>query len=85
MWLLNFQIVQEYTTEENAGREKWIQILVYWTASTVLRVEVTQGKLWFDVEETNGAGGFCDCDEVKRQSSDQRKKRNDSQVNSLIV
>ncbi|KAL6327989.1 hypothetical protein AAG906_031333 [Vitis piasezkii] len=60
-----FQIVQEYTTEENAGREKWIQILVYWTASTVLRVEVTQGKLWFDVEETNGASGFCDCDEVK--------------------
>lgn len=46
---------------------------------------MTQGKLWFDVEETNGAGGFCDCDEVKRQSSDQRKKRNDSQVNSLIV
>lgn len=79
-----FQIVQEYTTEENAGREKWI-LLVYWTASTVLRVEVTQGKLWFDVEETNGASGFCDCDEVKRQSSDQRKKRNDSQVNSLIV
>lgn len=37
-----------------------------WTASTVLRVEVTQGKLWFDVEETNGASGFCDCDEVKK-------------------
>ena len=48
MWLLNFQIVQEYTTEESAGREKWIQMIVYWTASTVLRVEVTEGKLWFD-------------------------------------
>lgn len=43
------------------------------------------GKTMVRWEETNGASGFCDCDEVKRQSSDQRKKRNDSQVNSLIV
>ena len=40
-------------------------MFVYWTASTVFDSRRDSGKPWFDVEETNGAGGFCDCDEVE--------------------
>ena len=72
--ITQFSDSSEYSTEENAGRDKLIRMFVYWTASTVFDSRCDSGKPWFDVEQTNGAGGFCYCDEVEMQSDDKRKK-----------